>query len=271
MPASNDVVFFLAGSLTVPAAAAGNALINILIDTIQSGIHDETGASVRTIVGKRPDDIAPGECPALYFSQCNPCVASLADGGVLTEISGGTWKKLTSSETMPTASADEVGNILLKAEAPSEYSFAVPAEKRVYITAGTPEQRSRIAKGLNMLAGGELGTKCTQFLPMDAWTCEFAKVLRCILAVALNEQFYTNKIVVVSKGTTTAGLCVCDGVAGLLDVITLPNVSAYYGVTSIGNNSALILHKHADEEDDAFQTRIGLNLNNMIYENRRSV
>jgi hypothetical protein len=271
MPLPHDVVFFLAGSLTVPEAAKNNSLLYILIETIQSGIHEDTGATVRTIVGKRPADIAPGECPAWYFSQNNACVAGIADTA-LAEISGGTWQKLTPTGSNPIAIADVDGNIRLEtvSEAPSKFGVDVPAGKRVYITAGTPEERAAIATALCTLAGNALGATCTQFVPMDPWTGEFAKVLKCILAVAVNEELYSEKIVVVSKGTTTAGLCVCDGVSNLLELIKL-SVSTYHGHIDIGNRSALILHKHADEEEAAFQTRIGLNLSNMIHENRRSV
>lgn len=270
MARPHDAVFFTAGELTVPEAAENNALLTNMLDMIMHEIHVETGANVRVMHGKRPHDIEDGHSSAWYFSPDNPLVNDFR--GPLAVISGETWDRLTANDKMPVARAEGTHLILESADEP-RFAVTLPQGKCVFIAAGSPEQRGLIARTLTTLVENVNLSPCVTFEPMHAWEDSFKRVLQCVLSIALTLRLFNEKIVVVSKEATTAGLCVCDGVSALVEIIKLdkpePSSDEPFHM-DVGHGSVSILFK-GDAEHDAFQTRIGLKLSNMIHENRREI
>jgi hypothetical protein len=271
MARPHDAVFFTAGALTVPEAAENNALLANMLDMIMHEIHAETGANVRIMHGKRPQDIEDGHSSAWYFSPDNPLVNDFR--GPIAVISGETWDRLTANDKMPVARAEGTHLILESADEP-RFAVTLPQDKCVFIAAGSPKQRGLIVRTLTTLVENANLSPCVTFAPMHAWEDSFKRVLQCVLNVALTLRLYNEKIVVVSKEATTAGVCVCDGVSALLEIIKLdaPEASsdeAFHLKT--GHGAAQILFTEDAAEQEAFQTRIGLKLSNMIHENRREI
>lgn len=261
-----DTVFLVGGKPTVCSDPDVVAFC-LPFEVIKSGLA-ENGARVVQFNSRRPEDIGAG-CQAQYLSDKSAHVVPI-DGAPKLIFSGRDREKMYAGDTPPYANpaADTTGFVLCAADN-SGHQFAVPEGSTVYITAGDPKMREKVADELNfqvsLLAEVARGVPRTApFRAMDPIEDEFKEVLRCALAVLLNKRAHTQRIAVVSMGRTTAGIGVFENVANLLAEITAPPRD--WAPDQLAWRRIRMLHKKEGAEDGLFGTQIALELNNMLLQ-----